>query len=598
MHNYIINTKAAATTLLITLFSLLPAVRAQSTRPADGTYQMTAAANEEKLWLIQGRYTTNPAQPEKKYWLQRFALMGKQATEPEPVMAIEPQVGRIDQTAAAGQRLHVFYVNERDQSTHYTYSRDRWWREVQLPGRRIPLALAGAQRDNRPILWALVDAQTADTIEQQWRQRQADEEVARRRPKNPYLPAESAPAPALPAAGPPRTTGSLHLVRYEEMQWRPGPPAPVECRDAERYWLVETRGRLHIFWQENGDDPAIRNARQMDEHWVELPAIQLSAPPLHGYALVTNAQLFFVAALAYAGDDDLVRYETWIAPAAGTQSNELLNGWSRGPNLTDPEGQELIVSARAALTAFKNQFVIFSRRDKQSQVGFWAADSGSNQRPWSAIEFQSSQQQRHFYELLTLISLMIMLSLIYWRRQRSFALPINLPPELVLAGYGKRFVAACLDLLPASMLVSWLWQEPLEKYYGQLPEMMFSGNEPQAMNMTVFLAGIVMVLLYAFYCAIFELWMQATPGKKLLGLRVVTEEAQKPHILQILIRNASRIFEINPVMGIWLMLIVFFTRNRQRLGDLIGRTVVVENRKFVRTEEPPPQDPDSTEPPQ
>ncbi|MGB9626764.1 MAG: hypothetical protein ACPMAQ_18070, partial [Phycisphaerae bacterium] len=52
-------------------------------------------------------------------------------------------------------------------------------------------------------------------------------------------------------------------------------------------------------------------------------------------------------------------------------------------------------------------------------------------------------------------------------------------------------------------------------------------------------------------------------------------------------RNAARILELETYLPIWpLAMIVFFTRNRQRLGDLFARTVVVERARPVSNARP------------
>jgi uncharacterized RDD family membrane protein YckC len=62
-----------------------------------------------------------------------------------------------------------------------------------------------------------------------------------------------------------------------------------------------------------------------------------------------------------------------------------------------------------------------------------------------------------------------------------------------------------------------------------------------------------------------------------MGCVVWSESLARPTPLQIVIRNLMRLVEFEPLLLIWpFMLVIFFTRDRQRIGDLVARTIVVE----------------------
>ena len=82
------------------------------------------------------------------------------------------------------------------------------------------------------------------------------------------------------------------------------------------------------------------------------------------------------------------------------------------------------------------------------------------------------------------------------------------------------------------------------------------------------LGGIVGV-----YAAVFEALSQATPGKRLTGLSVVREDGRRCGLGAIVIRNLARVIEFHFPPAVFLLAV---TVNRQRLGDLLARTVVVE----------------------
>ncbi|HWL64945.1 MAG TPA: RDD family protein [Actinomycetota bacterium] len=66
-----------------------------------------------------------------------------------------------------------------------------------------------------------------------------------------------------------------------------------------------------------------------------------------------------------------------------------------------------------------------------------------------------------------------------------------------------------------------------------------------------------------------------TPGKALLGLRVVTEDGISPSFGQIVIRRLTMIFS-GPLQVIdWAFM--FFTKKHQRAFELVAKTVVVQD---------------------
>jgi uncharacterized RDD family membrane protein YckC len=87
--------------------------------------------------------------------------------------------------------------------------------------------------------------------------------------------------------------------------------------------------------------------------------------------------------------------------------------------------------------------------------------------------------------------------------------------------------------------------------------------------------GVVMLFVYSFL----EGTYGATPGKWLLGIRVVSMDTLKPcGFGRALLRNLLRFVDgfFNYLVGI---LIVAYTENQQRVGDLAARTIVIRVRK-------------------
>ena len=92
--------------------------------------------------------------------------------------------------------------------------------------------------------------------------------------------------------------------------------------------------------------------------------------------------------------------------------------------------------------------------------------------------------------------------------------------------------------------------------------------------------------VYTPYCIVMEHRFGATLGKMLFRLTVVSDSGRRPGFRQILLRNLSRIPELRTGL---LLLVPLFTRYRQRLGDKLARTAVIDTSV---TFAPPPQPPE------
>ncbi len=77
------------------------------------------------------------------------------------------------------------------------------------------------------------------------------------------------------------------------------------------------------------------------------------------------------------------------------------------------------------------------------------------------------------------------------------------------------------------------------------------------------------------YFLLFEVLFRATPGKLLLGLRVVALDGARAPAADIFLRNLVRIIDALPIWYLVGGLLVLFTRRHQRLGDFAGHTRVV-----------------------
>lgn len=199
-------------------------------------------------------------------------------------------------------------------------------------------------------------------------------------------------------------------------------------------------------------------------------------------------------------------------------------------------------------------------------------------------------------DFIVLVATLILASgLILWvfARREPGAGPPQLAAGLVPADLGRRLLGGAIDLLPwvvAAMLTfgDFDVQHLMRQWPGR------SGGW-HAMG-----EGALAIALYVTYCLVAELLSARTLGKVLLGMRVTDLAGRRPRPWRILIRNLLKI----PDLIAWpLLLLPMFIPIRQRLGDLVGGTVVIMNpptpdvghtpdgtRDDERTSDPTPDD--------
>jgi uncharacterized RDD family membrane protein YckC len=106
--------------------------------------------------------------------------------------------------------------------------------------------------------------------------------------------------------------------------------------------------------------------------------------------------------------------------------------------------------------------------------------------------------------------------------------------------------------------------------------------------------GVLLIAFFGlewFYPVLFEVYGQgATPGKRMLGLRVVHDDGVPVGWSGAMIRNLLRAVDFLPFFYACGLVSILLTRDFKRLGDLAARTVVV----YGETATPPLHLPEAT----
>lgn len=519
---------------------------------------------------------------------------------------LTPEVGRIARWAASGSSLFVFF----DDGTHRSYSLDARQIEIDLPGRAVPDAITGMIGDrgrSRVGLYAVVSHETGLEVVRSAREattrpttagatsRMAPATAtAPRDDSESREPAQGSPPepPQISALGTDIAEGGFDLVAYENTRWRLVAPITglPEGFKTDRLWLCASPQAVFMFWPvagAAGEASVLRCRCWRDGHWAVLSDIELDATLEYGAALYLEPRVAFAAGLRGSGPSPHAGATAPAAKDAVWRVWSLIDDrWRAGePFVFDPKqgGTPQTAPGQTALAALgQNVFVATVEHDREIGVGVWPPEGGPAKRRFEETKVFDlprkpllDPQTRDWLGLLIVLGVLMA---VFWTRQDSLMTSPVLPRGLVLAAYGKRFLATVLDLLPAAVVTSWLWYAPGAAYLDEWYKAGATWKETVPAAPDRLLAGWLLIrLVYATYCAVFESLWGATPGKRLFGCRVLTETGRPPALREIVIRNAVRVAELEVYLPLWsLMLILFFTRNRQRLGDLLARTIVVE----------------------
>ncbi len=252
-------------------------------------------------------------------------------------------------------------------------------------------------------------------------------------------------------------------------------------------------------------------------------------------------------------------------------------------------------SVASPLTArLADRLTLLWRQDEQLH---WAACdlSGEMSKP-TELTFEKPPDTggKEIMRIFTWGLLFALLIPMFFLRPAGPPKPFALPATMHTANLLKRLLAGLLDFLPFTALTTAIYRlEPIP--FNEILQRITEGSFP-----TSYIYAIVTTfLLHAAYGIVMELRYGATLGKMLFKLRVVGDGGAPADLRGVLLRNLVRIIEMSWLLFPLMLLLPVFTRNRQRLGDLMARTAVIDA-AFAPPPTPPDQDPhkNQTEPPQ
>ncbi len=163
--------------------------------------------------------------------------------------------------------------------------------------------------------------------------------------------------------------------------------------------------------------------------------------------------------------------------------------------------------------------------------------------------------------------------------QLAIETPENISFRYDIAGIGSRFLATVIDSLIQGSLYA-LLLFTVVVLLSAASRARFS----QDVNNLIIVAIVLVIFLIQFgYFILFEIVLNGqTPGKRLMGLRVIKENGYPLSVLDSIIRNIVRVIDFFPFAYGVGVIVMFLNARAKRLGDFAAGTIVVQVRDQVK----------------
>lgn len=478
--------------------------------------------------------------------------------------------GDIGATAVRGRRLHVLFAD----GTHRIYSPDQSTIGLKLPRPIVPIALAGDEQAD--ALYAIVPRHVAATLLNGKPETETDSrpipsnERASSAAANPVTDDMGLP---LPSEWP---ETQYVLLRFADAQWHADRPMPAWFDQRRDVHLAAHGGTIDVISLDAGDGSRWFHARSSSRAagWSERLVVGAlsTANPVAVFVVGDAPVLVTVTNGSNESAYRAVRFdgEEWSVG----RSFETLDG--------APGGVCFAVLGDRVVAMWPGE-------GGSANWGAWTVDGGEPVVAHHSIgPLESGAALPGAAPIQTMVAylvLAIIMLTVYVRRKQTVFRLIELPPGYRLARFGPRLYAFLIDAILFLPACVYGFSGPVQRFrYDQAVLWQAAINDP-AFASELMWRWTAVVGGFVVYATVFETVWGATPGKRLMRCRVVNERAERCGLLRALVRNVVRSLEISLVTLLWTVMLVLLTRNRQRLGDLLGGTIVVE------LDEPPPSAP-------
>lgn len=385
---------------------------------------------------------------------------------------------------------------------------------------------------------------------------------------------------ALTKSSPPTThpASGLVLLRLAAGDWQYVARLPEPAQHAARRWLSARDQRVHLFWRATPGGE-IFCSTFWSGSWSRPKTLPDSEKIVEAWTSADRIGPVLVAAEAVKDGDGAAVRVYW-------RKDET---WHASERLRADDAELRVDPAAIDATVARSRLVIVRQvADGDVEIGESALD-GDRTVKWSppiATGISGRVTPRpEWWAWVETIAIMFVLLVIFLSRQEMLAMPAPLPTHLEHAPPLRRIIANVIDLAPIAIATVPLWIAPLSDAALILPRLDSRLGEA-VITERLAPPWYLVVLGNAAWCLLWEWRLGTTPGKHLMGCRVVNRTGARPTIQQIVVRNCVRVAELGillvGVSSAFLLLAV--SRNRQRIGDLLAETLVV--RQVVPTARP------------
>ncbi len=333
--------------------------------------------------------------------------------------------------------------------------------------------------------------------------------------------------------------------------------------------LAEQNGRLLVFWADPLH-PAVIVLRSLDyasrqQQWSAPQALRL------GEEVPAESRLFTVAL-------DKTLYLLWTVPTGSSRA--LHGGWINVDGKSEPAlhaisampldaaGTGLTVND-VAVGPSENSLVVLVNNHDEGLKEMVFDSRGNSRTKAQSVAPQGPRRDMLIGQNIAMVLLVLMMTLSLWQwRQKPAA--IALPAGTVIAPLHLRAGAFLADIIlpyAAVLIISGNWDSGYFAMFFSWIGLLSNPEElVKATDLFMFLG------IYVGHVMLGELFFRRSLGKALVGLQVLMMDGKAPTVAAILVRNLVRVPEC--AVGVVLLYLVMSDR-RQRLGDLLARTLVV-----------------------
>jgi len=536
----------------VSLAALSPTLApAQTPPPADthALWEFRVAANEEVLWLAGLRGSQS-------------VLTRRTATD--PFDRGRQLNGRVATMTADDGDVFVFFETQ----GFYRYDQEGQLRQTDLPGRVIPIDIVGADG----ALYALVPSAVAAELR------------------------EDRPSATAPSSGPAFDPGDapLSIVRYDGNDWTPVSACPPTIHPHPshrlRPRLCPTNRKLLLVWI--GERASRIHYARLDPEtarWLSSATLGVSKPNAFWIARIDGVPTLVTATDDAPADEQLSAYRL-----LGQSPPAQLPPFKPAPDLRlSPIPQGLTLTRYTDVFGFNQHLGLLATDSAGTAYLRFARFAATPLEATTRLDEVFTEQQvaertQTSLQLITLAVMVVVLVGLFVFRRGSMVNALPLPPNVGPALTLQRLGGWLVDFVPFAWSAAAVVGIDALNGLQQLTAWGVGGDPVSNYPPTKILLWWGLACGgHTLYMLVMELLTRRTVGKVLSGVRVLSETGARPTLWQTLARNALRPLELMPQFWV-LGLLILLSRNRQRLGDIFARTVVV--RKAPGAGTPPPQD--------